>query len=415
MRLSFFLIFLITDAAARRVQRRGKNIADEKDPAIYDVPAKTLNGCTCLSECNINVLVQCASEVFCKVDASCEGAKKALGFGHYDFCKFDKDVDYEELAADAKKELLLNKMQEDTTHSDFPSLLGVVTGIMGESVRVSFDAQSDVFPQKRTKVIHSVGVVAPIEWVSFGNHSYSGLFQGAEHGLIRLSAAKQPDAESLAPGAAVKIFRKGRTSANFVAMPSLDGQKCSLGNFFANDFNNHIAPPENFGLKILAAKFWQASYCPTMVGLSDFADGPAGGAVFPFRLTLRAPDGMSAVECPCDDFDKCLYNLGKLGEGTTVFDVLATENPKDDEPKKIGSIKLTGAPTTTKFGDEQLFFKHQRMEDDFAIHPDWLDQIDPKGDCAMQGISTHPPQISDGCKAPFDPPADALLEMRDDE
>jgi hypothetical protein len=82
----------MTDAAARRVQRRGrKDIADVKGPAIYDVPAKTINGCTCLSECNTNVLVQCNSEVFCKVDKSCEGAAWALGYGHYDFCKFDRD------------------------------------------------------------------------------------------------------------------------------------------------------------------------------------------------------------------------------------------------------------------------------------------------------------------------------------
>merc|ERR1712066_707933 len=104
-----------------------------------------------------------------------------------------------------------------------------------------------------------------------GGHAYTGLFQGAEYGIIRLSSAKAPDSSGVTPGMGVKLFRDGRPSANFVAMYSLDGQPCSDSNFFAHDWHNHIGTTNNFGLKLIADKFWQASYCPLKVGISDLA------------------------------------------------------------------------------------------------------------------------------------------------
>mmetsp|Transcript_39490 Transcript_39490/g.92493 ORF Transcript_39490/g.92493 Transcript_39490/m.92493 type:complete len:82 (-) Transcript_39490:236-481(-) len=59
------------------------------------------------------------------------------------------------------------------------------------------------------------------------------------------------------------------------------------------------------------------------------------------------------------------------------------------------------SPTTTTFGDEQLFFKHQYMEDDFKLQPSWLDAIDSKEDCGMKGVTTTPPKAEHGCKSPF--------------
>ena len=37
----------------------------------------------------------------------------------------------------------------------------------------------------------------------------------------------------------------------------------------------------------------------------------------------------------------------------------------------IGYIKIKSSPVSTKWGDENLFFQHQRKEDDFEIHSDW--------------------------------------------
>ena len=37
----------------------------------------------------------------------------------------------------------------------------------------------------------------------------------------------------------------------------------------------------------------------------------------------------------------------------------------------IGGIVTTSIMTTTKFGDKDLFFRHQALEEDIAIHPEW--------------------------------------------
>lgn len=47
------------------------------------------------------------------------------------------------------------------------------------------------------------------------------------------------------------------------------------------------------------------------------------------------------------------------------------------ELKKIGDLVMDGALTKSKWGDEQLFFRHQNMKDDIGIKPEW-DQYTPK-------------------------------------
>merc|ERR1712151_525718 len=82
------------------------------------------------------------------------------------------------------------------------------------------------------------------------------------------------------------------------------------------------------------------------------------------------------------------------------FEVSAIPSPRA-EPKIIGHISLTTQLTRSKFGDEELFFKHQLMEEDFGLHPEWLDEIDKKEECGMDAVSTTAPVISNGCHSPL--------------
>ncbi len=119
----------------------------------------------------------------------------------------------------------------------------------------------------RNKTIHAQGVVSKIEWVSSGNHPYTGMFKGADTGYIRMSIAKPEDTKTpnLAPGMGVKLLRDGVDSANFVAMYGVDGQD-SL-NWFANDFTNHIPNPHSISLKPLEARFATQTKWIQTVGL----------------------------------------------------------------------------------------------------------------------------------------------------
>jgi len=117
------------------------------------------------------------------------------------------------------------------------------------------------------------------------------------------------------------------------------------------------------------------------------------------------------VECPCLRYATCLENLGNaLTPGTQVFEVHAQAAPGADF-ELIGRIRIGETkPTTSKFGDTQLFFKHQAMEQDFQHHPEWLDMIDKEKDCGMKTITTERPGPEVGCSSPIE-----AIKKRDSE
>lgn len=382
---------------------------------IYAQPPSTRLGCECKGSCTTGTLFYCDVANYCTVkDKNCAKgtAPYSVSKGsYYDYCVYEPYMAYEKLTAAQKHALVLDRMK-DGGSGKYPSQVGVLTGILGESVRESFDASADIFPHlqsvTRQKLIHGVGIAGGIRFDSKSNHEYTGLFKGAEHGIVRFSSAKAPDSDGVTPGMGVKFFRDGRPSANFVAMYSLDGQPCSDTDFFAHDWSNHINLTDNFGLKIIAAKFWQASYCPLQVGLSDLASDDKGDAgTFPYKLNFHA---LVNSDCSCKDYDTCLKNLeGKLKAGTKLFDVQAVAEP-GAKPVSIGTIVVTSPFARSKFADEQLFFKHQHMEDDFNLRPKWLDTIDRKKECGMGCTGRAPPAIEKGCSSPFNGTSMEMLE-----
>ena len=123
----------------------------------------------------------------------------------------------------------------------------------------------------RSKLIHSVGTVAQVKLTSNGQHPFTGIFEGADHGIVRLSAAAEPNTKvkELAPGMGLKFLRDGMDSASLVAMYSVDGQPS--WNFFLNDFSNHIPNITSLSLQAVGKKFSTATPWIQTVGLSDWA------------------------------------------------------------------------------------------------------------------------------------------------
>ena len=83
--------------------------------------------------------------------------------------------------------------------------------------------------------------------------------------------------------------------------------------------------------------------------------GPAPNS--PYQLDLRPSNGLN-VNIPCDNYAQGLRNFNALKPGTTLFDVYAISQP-GATPALIGHMVTVGEFTTSKFGDESLFFKHQ--------------------------------------------------------
>ena len=85
----------------------------------------------------------------------------------------------------------------------------------------TFDTNSDAMPiingHLRVKYVHSVGVAGKFKFISNGSHPYTGVFEGADYGILRFSSAFKPSATSpLSPGLGLKFLRNGVKSADSV-------------------------------------------------------------------------------------------------------------------------------------------------------------------------------------------------------
>ena len=204
------------------------------------------------------------------------------------------------------------------------------------------------------------------------------MFKGADAGFARLSVAKPVDTETpnMAPGMGVKLLRDGHDSANFVCMFSVDGQD-SL-DFFANDFVNHIPDIKSISLKPLEARFATATDYIQVVGLSEMAsytqDGQAEeAAVFPWSMRFVPGGTTSFPSTVANGYTDFRTDLASIPSGTTLYTVYAMDAPKElgGTETKIAEVVTASELTTSNWGDEKMYFRHERMEDDLAIHPEW--------------------------------------------
>merc|ERR1719183_46384 len=96
--------------------------------------------------------------------------------------------------------------------------------ILTESMDPVFKTKGDEMPPgqwwgRRDKLIHTVGPIGEVSWVSNGTHNYTGLFLGANKCFARLSQALQPNPKKkkTTPGMGLKCLRDGIDSGNMVA------------------------------------------------------------------------------------------------------------------------------------------------------------------------------------------------------
>jgi hypothetical protein len=269
----------------------------------------------------------------------------------------------------------------------FPSAVQL-GGMFLEDMTPTMKAPGDAMPNgvlwgSRTKYIHSVGTVGKIKYVSEDNDDdYTGIFKGAEHGLIRLSSAAQPSAsQPLAPGFGLKFLRDGVDSANLVAMYSVEGQPNNW-NFFGNDFTNHVSDATSTKLKLLSAKFASATNYVTEVGLRDWANFEQSGQQaqqrkYPFQLKFTPHEQVNKMFSTSlnaeKNYMKYMDELVTVPEGATLYEVHALNQPTEmgGQWKKIGELQLDGKLVKSKWADENLFFRHGYMDYDLADHNEW--------------------------------------------
>lgn len=252
-------------------------------------------------------------------------------------------------------------------------------GLFIESMCPSFNVPGDELPlsgtgSTRLKYIHTVGAVGKVKWVDLGGHDYTGIFQGATEGIVRLSLAKEPSTSALntAPGMGLKFLRDGMDSANLVAMYAVNGQES--WNFFENDFVNHI--PEISGiLAVLASKFYTATNNIRQVGVNEWSifgqDGvKVENPVFPYRLRFHPTGEIEFSDTYVQPFTD---DLKTIPAGSTLYEIFAQDQPEElgGTEQHIGNLVLTDQLITSTWGDGNLYFRHIDEAHDLVLRPEW--------------------------------------------
>lgn len=309
----------------------------------------------------------------CK-SVSPEETENSESQGIFDFKK-DKillPADYESRSAKEKSDILYMLFQE-TEFSKLPALKSVnPLKFLFSYLTVKMDRVSDEAPADYEKTIHAHGAVAKVQFEALPN-PYSGLFQGADYGIIRLSVTSDPKGKDFAPGLALKLLVDGKASQNVSALYKLSGQQ-SDHNFFANELSNIIPTQVDPKSLFSMGNFGRVTRHPTKMSVAPFAAIDAKGQAIenpsaPAQIYF-VPRKELAAKSEAHDFR---HDLLDIPTDTVLYDVFATAETgtnfqKIDEERRAQAVKIghliTRSPfIASDFGDRRLFFRHYRYED----------------------------------------------------
>lgn len=285
---------------------------------------------------------------------------------------------YDSLDACKKQDYLWGQIQA-SQHKELPPYrkfgLFQLMGMSVQKIGYKGELHSDIAPKGWKKYLHRRGAIAKVKFVP-REHSYTGVFEGAECALLRLSltyrvTGKRP----VAPGLAFKILRDNAPSANISALVSLDGQEKDFA-FFKNPMSNIVPTGNSLGQKLVHKIFRKVTRYPEELLLTDMAgtstDGQKVQKVVSPRQIFFVPD--PELKFSSDEHD-VREDFFKIPEATTVYKVYALSDKYrnfdyteyDDEKAKeflkhsehIGDIVTTSEFIASQFGDDGIFFRHE--------------------------------------------------------
>jgi hypothetical protein len=283
-------------------------------------------------------------------------------------------IDYPSWKAFEKQDFLWNQRIFPSQYDHLPNFRKIdVIGLFLTILTKKMDCESDEAPEHWKKAIHARASVAKIRFIPAADTPFTGLFKGADHGLLRLSLTGDPSRRGFAPGLAVKFLIDGRLSANFSALVSLDGQGNNY-NFFANDFSNIVPVVNRFGPRLINLIFRRVSRFPTKLDLQNLGEFLQNGQAeqvphYPLRIFLVPNTKDQFAETPPHDFRT---DLATIPPGTSLFSVYGVDTAKfgdngvdqqeyRQKAQLIGYIETTSQFVSSDYGDRRLFFRHQRF------------------------------------------------------
>ena len=115
------------------------------------------------------------------------------------------------------------------------------------------------------------------------------------------------------------------------------------------------------------------------LGNSEFASFDQDGneilePVFPFRLRFEP---MHDMNMPADTYDETIFDFfEKIEPNQVLYRVMALAEPTDSTEKHIANISMTTELKKSLWGDEHMYFRHTRMDDDIRRgKPNWAKHV----------------------------------------
>lgn len=276
--------------------------------------------------------------------------------------------DYESRSGGAKQNYLWQQVTAkpyDVNHLPrikLPPIQDVLGMFSKTFLEKTFSHSSDIMPSDRMKAVHWLGTIAKAEFISTGNHPYTGLLQGSK---MMMRASLAVPFMGFTPGIGMKWFVDGKASVNLVAMFSFDGQGESR-NFFEKILSHRVPEPASWLVRKLAFAFKKVSRNPFQLEPHFLAQVDAQGNLVedmksPYQLNFVPSSeiqGRFDSKSKTDIRKLFFYNL-KVGDA--IYDVYAMAD-KGANPILIGKIVLTSEFIASQFGDEEFFIQHHREE-----------------------------------------------------
>jgi hypothetical protein len=261
-----------------------------------------------------------------------------------------------------------------------PDIFNLAWTTLARHLTDKMDYVGDQAPVGWTKPIHRRGAVARVKFVSAEGSSATGIFQGAPCGLLRLSLTSHPKTDAFNPGFAWKVLIDGQPSKNISALVSLDGQGANF-NFFHNNFSNVVPPSKKLSSRAVKVAFETVSKHAHKIGVEEFSEVSASGRTVTAargpRQLIFVPDASIRTRfatAPIRDFRE---DLIQLSAGASLFQVYGVDEPIADEAwnpllragaevpippqwQRLGMLVLKSGFLVSEWGDDGVFFKHQR-------------------------------------------------------
>ncbi len=271
-------------------------------------------------------------------------------------------VNYDSLKACEKQEVLWEKASS-TVYKELPEYkklgLSQLISMSRQEIFKKGSHYSDFAPDGWVKYLHRRGSLAKVKIVPV-NSKYSGVFEGAECALLRLSLTyKVTKGKPVAPGLALKILRDGNPSANISALVSLNGQEKEW-NFFKFPMSNIVPAGDGIGQDLVHRLFKRVTHYPEELLVDDMASmnvrGEKVAKVISPRQLFFVP--ASQIKFSSDEHE-VRDDFASIPEGTKLYELRALSEKDAGESEHIADIITTSEFVSSAFGDDGIFFRHQ--------------------------------------------------------